>query len=281
MGNQLKTIFLMCGLAILIMFFGQFIGGSTGLIIAFIIAIVTNLGVYWFSADVVLARTGAKVVGPEQAPDLYKLVDQLASRAGLPTPRVAIVNDPAPNAFATGRNPSHAVVAVTTGLLNMMNEEELAGVLGHELTHVKHRDILIGSVAAVMASVIMLLANMSKFAALFGGVRGSRSAINIIPGILMALLAPLAASLIQAAISRKREYLADDGGAAITGRPYGLANALEKLQAAQGHSMLAKSSPETASMYIVNPLSAQRINNLFATHPPIDERIRRLRGQII
>jgi heat shock protein HtpX len=260
------------------MLLGQIVGGSTGLVIAFGLAIVTNLGVYWFSADMVLAKTGAKVVGPQQAPDLYNLVEHLAQRAGLPTPRVAIVNDPTPNAFATGRNPSHAVVAVTTGLLNMMNREELAGVLGHELTHVKHRDILIGSVAAIMASVIMLLANIAKFTAIFGGGRNSRGALNIIPGILMALLAPLAACLIQAAISRKREYLADDGGADIAGRPEGLASALEKLQSAQGHGQLAKASPETASMFIVNPLSAQTLNNLFATHPPTEERIRRLRG---
>jgi heat shock protein HtpX len=278
MGNQIKTIFLMGCLAILIMLLGQIIGGQTGLVIAFGIAIITNLGVYWFSADMVLAKTGAKVVGPEQAPELYHLVEHLASQAGLPTPKVAIVDDPAPNAFATGRNSSHAVVAVTTGLLNMMNREELAGVLAHELTHVKHRDILIGSVAAIMASVIMLLANFAKFAAIFGGGRNSRGAINIIPGILMAFLAPLAACLIQAAISRKREYLADDGGADIAGRPDGLASALEKLQSAQGHSKLAKASPETANMFIVNPLSAQILNNLFATHPPTEERIRRLRG---
>jgi heat shock protein HtpX len=277
MGNQIKTVMLMCSLAIIIMLLGQVIGGSTGLMIAFGIAIVTNLGMYWFSADMVLAKTGAKVVGPEQAPELYNLVEHLANRANLPTPRVAIVDDPTPNAFATGRNPSHAVVAVTTGLLNMMNREELAGVLGHELTHVKHRDILISSVAAIMASVIMLLANIAKFSAIFGG-RNSRSALNILPGILMALLAPLAACLIQAAISRKREYLADDGGADIAGRPDGLASALEKLQGAQGHGRLAKTSPETANMFIVNPLSIQSLNNLFATHPPTEERIRRLRG---
>jgi heat shock protein HtpX len=262
------------------MFFGQVIGGSHGLMIAFGIAIVTNMGVYWFSANLVLAKTGAKVVGPEQAPDLYYLVEQLAKRANLPTPKVAIVNDPTPNAFATGRNPKHAVVAVTTGLLNMMTREELAGVLGHELTHVKHRDILIGSIAAVMASVIMLLANMTKFMAIFGGGRNSRGGLmGIIPGILMALLAPLAAALIQAAISRKREYLADDGGADIAGRPDGLASALEKLESSQGHGRLAASAPETANMFIVNPLSAQTLNNLFATHPPTEERIRRLRGQ--
>jgi heat shock protein HtpX len=270
----------MCCLAIIIMLFGQIIGGSTGLFIAFGFAIVANLGIYWFSADLVLAKTGAKVVSPENAPELYNLVEHLAHQAGLPTPKVAIVNDPTPNAFATGRNPAHAVVAVTTGLLDMMNREELAGVLGHELTHVKHRDILIGSVAAVMASVIMLLANMTKFTTLFGGGRNSRGVMNIIPGILMALLAPLAASLIQAAISRKREYLADDGGADIAGRPDGLASALEKLQSAQGRGKLAQVSPETASMFIVNPLSLQTLNNLFATHPPTEERIRRLRGYL-
>jgi heat shock protein HtpX len=283
MGNKLRTIILMSCLGIIIMTLGQIIGGSSGLVVALVISIITNIGVYWFCDKMVLAQTGAKIVGPNQAPELYQLVEHLAQRAGLPTPRVAIVDDPTPNAFATGRNPSHAVVAVTRGLLNMMGREELAGVLGHELAHVKHRDILIGSVAAVMASVIMFLANMAKFDAIFGG-RGRRSGnglATLFPGILMAILAPLAACLIQAAISRKREFLADDGGADIAGSSLGLANALEKLESSQGRSQLAKATPETASLFIVNPLSAQAFKNLFSTHPPTEERIKRLRGQII
>ncbi|MDR2456187.1 MAG: M48 family metalloprotease, partial [Deltaproteobacteria bacterium] len=211
------------------------------------------------------------------------LVEHLAQRAGLPTPKVAIVNDPAPNAFATGRNPANAVVAVTTGLLTLVSREELAGVLGHELTHVKHRDILIGSVAAVMAGVIMFLANMAKYAMVFGGGRGrdGRGGVNPIAGILMALLAPLAAALIQAAISRSREYLADDGGADIAGSSLGLASALEKLQNAAGRLPTRTATPETASLYIINPLSAGSFRSLFATHPPTEERIARLRGMTI
>ncbi|MDR1487023.1 MAG: zinc metalloprotease HtpX [Deltaproteobacteria bacterium] len=280
MGNNIKTVFLMSGLAILIMVLGQVLGGSGGLAIAFVIAVVANIGVYWFSADLVLAKSRAKVVGPNDAPELYRLVEHLAARASLPTPKVAIVNDPSPNAFATGRNPSHAVVAVTTGLLQIMSREELAGVLSHELAHVKHRDILIGSVAAVMASIIMFAANMAQYAAIFSRGRG-RNAGGILSSILLALLAPLAASIIQAAISRQREYLADDGGADIAGSSLGLASALEKLQNAQGRGTLAHSSPETANLFIVNPLSARSFTNLFATHPPTEERIKRLRGMVI
>ncbi|MDR1658028.1 MAG: zinc metalloprotease HtpX [Deltaproteobacteria bacterium] len=284
MDNRIKTCLLLTGMAVIIMTLGQIIGGSQGLIIAFIIALVTNIGVYWFSASLVLAKTRARVVGPADAPDLYKLVEHLAGRAGLPTPKVAIVDDPAPNAFATGRNPQNAVVAVTTGLLKLVNREELAGVLGHELAHVKHRDILIGSVAAVMATVIMFLANMAKFASLFSGFRGDNrrgGAGNLLAGILLAVLAPLAALLIQAAISRSREYLADDGGADIAGSSLGLASALDKLQRSQGRIPMASASPETASLYIVNPLSVSTFKNLFSTHPPTEERINRLRGMTI
>jgi heat shock protein HtpX len=276
MANQIKTIMLMGCLGVLIVFMGQVIGGQGGLVIALVIAVVTNMGVYWFSANMVLAQTGAKVVDRNEAPGLYQLVEHLAQRAELPMPKVAIVEDPTPNAFATGRNPSHAVVAVTRGLLNTMNREELAGVLGHELAHVKHRDILIGSVAAVMASVIMFLASMAKFGALFGGRRNRGGIANVIPAILMALLAPLAACLIQAAISRKREYLADQGGADIAGSSRGLISALSKLEAGQTQRQLARANPSTASLFIVNPLSAQTFKSLFSTHPPTQDRIRHL-----
>jgi heat shock protein HtpX len=278
MGNQVKTFLLLVLMTGVIMFFGQLIGGRTGLFVAFGIALATNFFAYWFSANIVLAKNKAKVVGPQDAPELYQLVEHLASNAGLPTPRVAIVDDPAPNAFATGRNPSHAVVAVTRGLLSIMNREELAGVLSHELAHVKHRDILICSLAAVFASVIMLLANFAKFATLFGGVRDGRGG-NPIAALLMAFLAPFAAMLIQAAISRSREYLADDGGADIAGSSLGLANALEKLQQGTSRGVVtATATPETANLYIVNPLSMGGLSSLFATHPPIEERIQRLRG---
>lgn len=277
--NRFRTGVLLVLLTILIMAFGQLMGGSGGVKIAFVVAMVMNLGAWWFSADMVLAQTRAKVVSPQDAPELYQLVAHLAERAALPMPRVAIVDDPSPNAFATGRDPKHAVVAVTTGLLAIMNREELAGVLAHELTHVKNRDILVGSIAAVMAGAIMLLANLAKFTALFGGGRDNEGGGNPIAVLLMAFLAPLAAMLIQAAISRSREYLADDGGADIAGTANGLASALSKLANVQRPPEAA--APNTAHMYIINPLSGRSMANLFATHPPIEERIARLRGERI
>lgn len=279
--NRFRTGVLLVLMTVLVMVFGQAMGGSQGLKVAFVIAMVMNLGAWWFSADLVLAQTGAEVVGPAEAPELYQLVAHLAERADLPVPRVAIVNDPAPNAFATGRNPANGVVAVTTGLLSLMNREELAGVLAHELTHIKNRDILVGSVAAVMAGAIMLLANLAKFSFMFlGGRQGDgEGGGNPIAALLLAILAPIAAMLIQAAISRSREYLADDGGADIAGTPYGLASALAKLGSYQHAPQRA--SANTAHMYIVNPLSSRSLSNLFATHPPLEERIARLRGQIV
>lgn len=274
--NRFRTGVLLVLLTILVMLFGQLFGGSEGVKTAFVIAMVMNLGAWWFSADMVLAQTRAKVVSPQDAPELYQLVAHLSKRANLPMPRVAIVNDPSPNAFATGRNPEHAVVAVTTGLLAIMNREELAGVLAHELTHVKNRDILVGSIAAVMAGAIMLLANIAKLSAIFGSGRGSEEGGNPIVALLMAPLAYLAAMLIQAAISRSREYLADDGGADIAGTAAGLASALSKLANVQRPPEAA--APNTAHMYIINPLSGRSFSNLFATHPPIEERIARLRG---
>lgn len=275
--NRFRTGVLLILMTVLIMLFGQAMGGSNGVGIAFAVALVMNLGAWWFSADLVLAQTRARVVSPQDAPELYQLVDHLAQRAGLPMPRVAIVDDPAPNAFATGRDPKHAVVAVTTGLLSIMNREELAGVMAHELTHVKNRDILVGSVAAVMAGAIMLLANIAKFGLIFAGGNRNGEGGNPIAMLLMAILAPIAAMLIQAAISRSREYLADDGGADIAGTAHGLASALTKL--ANFHQTPAAASPNTAHMYIINPLSSRSLSNLFATHPPIEERIARLRGE--
>lgn len=275
--NRFRTGILLILMTVLIMVFGQAMGGSNGVKIAFVVALVMNLGTWWFSADLVLAQTRARVVSPQDAPELYQLVAHLAERAGLPMPRVAIVEDPAPNAFATGRDPQHAVVAVTTGLLSIMNREELAGVMAHELTHVKNRDILVGSVAAVMAGAIMLLANIAKFGMIFSGGNRDGEGGNPIAMLLMAILAPIAAMLIQAAISRSREYLADDGGADIAGTAQGLASALNKL--ANFHQAPAAASPNTAHMYITNPLSSRSLSNLFATHPPIEERIARLRGE--
>lgn len=275
MHNRLRTAILLGFLTALIMVFGQLMGGGGGLKIAFVMAMAMNLGAWWFSADMVLAQTKARVLRPEDAPELYNLVAHLAERAGLPMPRVAVVDDPSPNAFATGRDPQHSVVAVTSGLLELMNREELAGVLGHELAHVKNRDILIGSVAAALAGVIMFLANIAQFGAIFGGNRDNEGGGNPLVMILMALLAPLAAGLIQAAISRAGEYLADDTGADIAGTPFGLASALEKLGQSRP-SRVAKAS--AAHLYIVNPLSSRTLSSLFATHPPIEERVARLRG---
>ncbi|MDR1045277.1 MAG: zinc metalloprotease HtpX [Candidatus Adiutrix sp.] len=277
--NRFRTAVLQILMVIVVMFFGQALGGNDGLKTALVVALIMNLGLWWFSADMVLAQTRARLVGPRDAPELCELVAHLAGRAGLPTPRVAVVDDPAPNAFATGRNPANGVVAVTTGLLSIMNREELAGVLSHELTHIKNRDILVGSVAAVMAGAIMLLANMAKFGFLFAGGRRDGEGGNPIAVLLMAILAPLAAMLIQAAISRSREYLADDGGADIAGTPYGLASALNKL--ANCRQAPRAAGPNTAHMYIVNPLSSRSLSNLFATHPPVEERIARLRGEIL
>lgn len=277
--NRFRTGVLLVMLTILIMFFGQLMGGSEGVKIAFIVAMAMNLGAWWFSADMVLAQTRAKVVSPQDAPELYQLVAHLTERADLPMPRVAIVNDPSPNAFATGRDPKHAVVAVTTGLLSIMSREELAGVLAHELTHVKNRDILVGSIAAALAGAIMLLANIAKFTAFFGGGRDGERGGNPIAALLMIFLAPLAAMIIQAAISRSREYLADDGGADIAGTANGLASALSKLANVQRPPQAAAAN--TAHMYIINPLNGRSLSNLFATHPPIEERIARLRGERI
>jgi heat shock protein HtpX len=276
--NQAKTLFLFCMLTGVVMLLGQALGGNRGLVIAFGAALVMNAGMYWFSAKLVLAQTRARIVTQAEAPELHALVSHLAANAGLPMPRVAIVEDPAPNAFATGRNPSHAVVAVTRGLLDVMGREELAGVLSHELAHVKHRDILICSVAACMASAIMFLSFMARSAAFLGGRRGA-GAGGLLSGLLLTFLAPLAAALIQAAISRSREYLADEDGANIAQTPDGLANALEKLGTASARGMAVRTAgPATANLFIVNPLSAGALGRLFATHPPLEERIQRLRG---
>jgi heat shock protein HtpX len=275
LNNHIRSAFLLTALTLVFLAFGLILGGDQGLLTALIAALVMNLGAWWFSADLVLARTGARLVGPEEDPELHALTAHLAERAGLPMPRLAVVNDPAPNAFATGRNPGHAVVAVTTGLRNLLNREELAGVLGHELTHVKNRDILVGSLAAVLAGAIMFLANMSMFFGRSRDNRGGRPAA----ALLMALLAPVAALLIQAAISRSREYLADDGGADIAGTPDGLASALDKLGRWQGRPR--REAPGAAHLYIVSPLNTRSLSNLFATHPPLEERIARLRGEII
>jgi len=279
MSNMLKTTLLLGGLTGIILWFGQFLGGSQGLIIAFVFAAVMNFGSYWFSDKIVLAMYGARPVDINEAPDLYRVVQNLATRAGMPMPKLYIIPSEAANAFATGRSPEHAAVAVTEGILKLMTWDELEGVLAHELSHVKNRDILISSIAATLAGVIMMLANMVRWAAIFGGVsRDERDEGGGIIGLLvMSVVAPLAAMLIQLAISRSREYQADASGAELLHSGEKLASALEKLEYASQRVPL-NASPQTAHLFIVNPLSGRSLANLFSTHPPLEERIRRLRA---
>jgi heat shock protein HtpX len=278
--NSLKTALLLGALTGLLMLIGGLFGGRQGVVIAFLFAIVLNFGSYWFSDKLVLRMVKAEPVSESEAPELYSIVKNLAMKASLPMPRLYVIPDDTPNAFATGRDERHAVVAVTQGILRILNRDELEGVIAHELTHIKQRDILIGSIAATLAGAIVMLANMAQWAALFGG--GSRDdeeggGGGVISLILMAVLAPLAATIIQMAISRSREYLADAGGAKISGKPYGLANALDKLSRAS-QAIPMKTNPSTAHMYIVNPLTGRSLMNLFSTHPPVEERIARLKS---
>lgn len=278
--NTLKTTLLLGLLTGLLMFIGGLIGGQNGVFIAFIFAAVMNFGSYWFSDKIVLRMYHAREATESEAPELHSMVRELALRAQLPMPRVYIIPDDAPNAFATGRNEHHAVVAVTEGTLRILTKDELEGVLGHELTHIKNKDILIGSIAATIAGAIVMLANMAQWAAIFGVGRSDDDeggGGNIISLIVMAVLAPIAASLIQMAISRSREYLADEGGARISGKPLSLAGALEKLAVAS-RSIPMEANPSTAHMFIVNPLTGKSFANLFSTHPPTEERIARLRS---
>jgi heat shock protein HtpX len=277
--NIIKTGLLLGALTGLLMLIGGYFGGKSGVVIAFIFAMVINFGAYWFSDKLILRMYHAQEVSESEAPDLYRIVKNLALKAGLPMPKVYIVPGDTPNAFATGRNEGHAVVAVTEGILRMLNKEELEGVLAHELTHIKNKDMLIGSIAATLAGAIVMLANMAQWAAIFGGSSrdSDEEGGGVIGLILMAILAPIAATIIQMAISRSREYLADAGGAKVSGKPYGLAGALEKLsKASQAIPMAA--NPSTAHMFIVNPLTGKSLMNLFSTHPPIEERIARLRS---
>ena len=279
MSNMLKTTLLLGLLTGLILWFGQSLGGSQGLTIAFVFAAIMNFGSYWFSDKIVLAMYGARPVGMNEAPELYRVVQNLATRAGMPMPKLYVIPTDAANAFATGRNPEHAAVAVTEGIMRLMSWDEIEGVLAHELSHVKNRDILISSIAATLAGVIMMLANMVKWAAIFGGFsRDERDEGGGVLGLLfMAIVAPLAAMLIQLAISRSREYQADASGAEILHSGESLARALEKLESASQRVPL-DASPQTAHLFIVNPLSRRSLAGLFSTNPPIEERIRRLRA---
>lgn len=274
MSNVLKTTFLLGALTGLLLLFGQVFGGRTGMIIAFGFAVVINFGSYWFSDKIVLALYRAKPVTESDDPELISIVRNLATRAGLPMPRVFRIPQPTPNAFATGRNPQNAVVAVTDGIRSLLTPDELAGVIGHELAHIGHRDILISSIAATLAGAIMMLANMARWALIFGGGRDEDS--NPVGALLMAILAPIAAIIIQMAVSRSREYQADQTGARIAGNPESLASALEKLTMASKRVPMA-SNPATSHMFIVKPFSGRSVIALFSTHPPVEKRVQRLR----
>ena len=274
MGNSVKTVLLLGLLSGLLLVIGELLGGQAGLLFAFVIAVAMNFGSYWFSDKIVLRMYRAEQVGPEHP--LHQMTEHLASRAGLPTPKVYVIPDDSPNAFATGRNPRHAAVAATRGILRMLDRDELEGVIAHELAHVKHRDILIGSVAATIAATVMMVARMAQFAALFGGL-GDRDDRDSNPIALLAtiIVAPLAAILIQSAISRSREFAADRGAASIVGSPHGLVRALRKIDAGSRRVPL-DSSPATAHMFIVKPFSRAGVMSLFSTHPATEKRVERL-----
>ncbi|MCG8347113.1 MAG: zinc metalloprotease HtpX [Chloroflexales bacterium] len=279
--NTMKTGVLLAALTGMFVVIGSALGGQVGMVIAFIFAIALNMGAWWFSDKLALRMSGAREVTPAEAPDLHEMVEVLSARAGIPKPRVYIIDSEAPNAFATGRSPSKGAVAVTTGIARMLTRDELAGVVAHELAHIKHRDTLISSIAATIAGAITMLAEMAMWASIFGGFGGQdeedSGIAGMIGGILMIILAPIAALLIQMAISRSREFSADAGGARILGDPLPLASALEKLEWAAGRVPMQTSSA-TSHLYIVNPLRGGGLSGLFRTHPNTTERIARLRA---
>lgn len=278
MTSFLKTTFLLGLMTGLLMLIGGILGGRGGVAIAFVFAAIMNFASYWFSDRMVLAAYHAQPLDASSAPELYSIVNELAHSAGIPMPRLFMIDSDTPNAFATGRNPKHAAVAVTRGIMRICTREELKGVIGHELSHVINRDILVSSVAATLAGVVMFVGTMARWGAIFGGFGGrdEDERGGLFGLIFMALVAPLAAAMIQLAISRTREYQADASGARLTHNPLLLANALRKLEAANERMPMSDASPSTAHLFIVNPLSAEGIQRMFSTHPPIEERIRRL-----
>jgi heat shock protein HtpX len=281
MSNVFKTALLLAVLTAMLVLLGGALGGQQGMMIAFVLALAMNFASYWWSDKIVLAMYRAEPVTEAQAPGLYGIVRRLASKAGVPMPRVYIIPTEQPNAFATGRNPEHAAVAVTEGIMRILDDEELEGVLAHELAHVTNRDVLISTIAATLAGAITYLAHMAQWAAFFGGHRNDdEDAPSPIAMMLMAMVAPIAAMLVQLAVSRSREFQADATGARLAGRTWGLAKALEKLEMAK-HAVPMEANPATAHLFIVNPLSGQALMRLFSTHPPIEERIARLRAMRI
>jgi len=274
--NQIKTFILMALLTILLVWIGSLFGGRNGAVFALVFAGVMNFGVYWFSDRIVLKMYRAQAVTEAEQPVLHRIVRELALRGGIPMPKVYIIPQDAPNAFATGRNPQHAAVAVTSGIMNLLNEEELKGVLAHELSHVRHRDILIGTIAATIAGAISMIASFARWGAIFGGDdREGGGMAQLVMMLVLTTLASIAALLIQLAISRSREYHADEGGAQLAGNPLYLARALAKLDAGTKRIPM-QVNPSTAHMFIVSPLTAKGVQGLFSTHPPIEKRIERL-----
>jgi heat shock protein HtpX len=279
--NQLKTAFWMVLLTVLLVIVGRLLAGNAGMIAALVFAVVLNGVAYWFSDRIALAAAQAREVGPAEAPMLHRLADRLALQYHVPKPRVYVSPDPSPNAFATGRNPSHAAICVNEGLLRILDEEELYAVLAHEFAHVRNRDILISSVVAVLAGAITMIANVAQWGLMFGGYGGQDErdrggAGGFVVSLLLIIVAPIAATLIQLAVSRSREYEADHTGAMVSGDPLALASALRKLEHATQVLPSQTAQPAFAHLYIVNPLSGQMLGNLFSTHPPLEERIRRL-----
>lgn len=273
--NNLRTVVLMATLTVLMVLIGNAVGGRNGMFMAFAFAMMMNFASYWFSDKIVLRMYNAREVTESEAPEFYGMVRTLATRAGLPMPKVYLIPGEQPNAFATGRDPAHAAVAATDGIMRVLSREELSGVMGHELAHVKNRDILIGSVAATMAGAISMLAHMAQWGMMFGGRSDDDEGRNPLAGLLMIILAPLAAMLIQMAISRSREYIADADGARFAGNPRYLANALRKLHNAS-QQIPMNANPATAHMFIVSPLHGGAIASLFSTHPPMEKRIEKL-----
>jgi heat shock protein HtpX len=278
MGNAFKTAFLLTALTLLLMFIGQYFGGQNGMLLALVFAAVMNFVSYFFSDKIALAMYRAQPVTREQLPRAYEIVERLTQKVGLPMPKIYVIPTESPNAFATGRNPKHASVAVTHGILGLLTDEELEGVLAHELGHVGNRDILISSVAATIAGAITMLASMGRFAMIFGGGGDRDRRGGGLSALFMLIVAPIAASLIQLAVSRSREYQADATGARYTGNPYALASALQKLDA-YSRRVPMQASPSTAHLFIIQPLLGMNFGSLFSTHPPIAKRIERLTGR--
>lgn len=277
MGNIFKTAFLLTSLTLLFILFGQAVAGRQGMVTAFVFACLMNFFAYWFSDKMVLAAYRARPISESEAPEVYEIVRELAAEARIPMPKIYMIPSSSPNAFATGRNPSHAAVALTQGIFELLNREELKGVLAHELSHVLHRDILISSVAATLAGAISMLANLARWSLMFGGSRrDNEREQNPFALLMMAILTPIAAALIQLAVSRSREYDADAQGGKLCGNPLYLASALRRLEAGSRRDVLLGAEPSNAHLFIVNPLSGASFANLFSTHPPVEERIARL-----